>query len=251
MAEPNRLTPLTWTGAARDLGVAAGEVVSLVGGGGKSSLLFALGDLHGSGTVLTTTTRMGTDQAGETHLLVRPEPADLARALEGPEPVLVWDRVDGPKAIGVDPSIPASWLAHADRVIVEADGARGYPAKAPAPHEPVIANDTSTVVAVMGADALVRVIEDQCHRPLRVAALVGCSPYERLTPERAARLLLDSDGSRRGVNRDVRFTVAITKVSEDNRALVDRVVAELDRADPGVAIVLVADHHTRPDPSDR
>ncbi len=245
------MTPLTLTGAARDLGVSPGEVVSLVGGGGKSSLLFALGDLHGSGTVLTTTTRMGTDQAGETHLLVRPETADLARALEGPEPVLVWDRVDGPKAIGVDPSIPASWLAHADRVIVEADGARGYPAKAPAPHEPVIANDTRTVVAVMGADALDMVIEDQCHRPLRVAALVGCSPYERLTPERAARLLLDSDGSRRGVNRDVRFTVAITKVSEDNRALVDRVVAELDRADPGVAIVLVADHHTRPDPSDR
>ena len=226
------MTPLTLTGAARDLGVSPGEVVSLVGGGGKSSLLFALGDLHGSGTVLTTTTRMGTDQAGETHLLVRPETADLARALEGPEPVLVWDRVDGPKAIGVDPSIPASWRAHADRVIVEADGARGYPAKAPAPHAPGIANAPSTVVAVMGA-----------------AALVGCSPYERLTPERAARLLLDSDGSRRGVNRDVRFTVAITKVSEDNRALVDRVVAELDRADPGVAIVLVADHHTRPDPT--
>ena len=251
MAEPNRLTPLTWTGAARDLGVAAGEMVSLVGGGGKSSLLFALGDLHGSGTVLTATTRMGADQTGEAHLLVRPETADLARALEGPEPVLVWDRLDGPKAIGVDPSVPASWLAHADRVIVEADGARGHPAKAPAPHEPVIADDTSTVVAVMGADALDRVIEDQCHRPLRVAALVGCSPYERLTPERAARLLLDSNGSRRSVNRGVRFTVAITKVSEDNRALVDRVVAELDRADPSVGIVLVADHHTRPDPSER
>ena len=115
----------------------------------------------------------------------------------------------------------------------------------------MIANDTSTVVAVMGADALDRVIEDQCHRPLRVAALVGCSPYERLTPERAARLLLDSDGSRRGVGRGVRFTVAITKVSENNRALVDRVVAELDRADPGVGIVLVADHPTRPDPYQR
>jgi hypothetical protein len=53
------------------------------------------------------------------------------------------------------------------------------------------------------------------------------------------------------VGRGVRFTVAITKVSEDNRALVDRVVAELDRADPGVGIVLVADHPTRPDPYDR
>ena len=82
MAEPNRLTPLTWTGAARDLGVAAGEVVSLVGGGGKSSLLFALGDLHGSGTVLTATTRMGADQTGEAHLLVRPKTADLVRALK-------------------------------------------------------------------------------------------------------------------------------------------------------------------------
>lgn len=251
MAESDPLTPLTVIGAARKLEIARGEVVALVGGGGKSTLLFALADLHGPGTVLTTTTRMGTDEVGEANLLIQPETAELARALKGPEPVLVWDRVNGPKAIGVDPSVPASWLAYADRVVVEADGAQGRPAKAPAPHEPVIPDGTNCVVAVMGADALDRVIEDQCHRPLRVAALVGCSPYERLTPERAARLLLDSNGARRGVNSGVRFTVAITKVSEENRAAVEQVVADLNRVDPCAGIILVADHRGQTIPRDR
>ena len=227
MVEPARLTPLTLLDAARELGVGRGELVALVGVCGKSTLLFALGDLYGPGTVLTTTTRMGSDQVGNTKLLCNPQPGDLERALEEPDPVLVWKKVDGSKAIGVAPEAPARWLSIADRVIVEADGARGNPAKAPAPHEPVIPDGATAVVAVMGADALDRVIEDQCHRPLRVAALVGCSPYERLPPARAARLLLAPDGSRRGVNRGVRFTVAITKVSKDNRTLVDRVVAKL------------------------
>ena len=247
MVKPVRLTPLTLLDAARELGSGRGELVALVGGGGKSTLLFALGDLHGTGTVLTTTTRMGPNQVGNTKLLCNPHPADLERALEEPDPVLVWKKVDGPKAIGVAPEAPAQWLSIADRVIVEADGARGNPAKAPAPHEPVIPDGATTVVAVMGADALDRVIEDQCHRPLRVAALVGCSPYQRLTPERAARLLLDPDGSRRHVAPGVRFSGVLTKVSETRQEVASQVAAELVRADPEINVLLVADIYEQQD----
>ena len=101
--------------------------------------------------------------------------------------------------------------------------------------------------AVMGADALDRVIEDQCHRPLRVAALVGCSPYQRLTPERAAHLLLDPDGSRRHVAPGVRFSVVLTKVSETRREVASQVVAELVRSDPDINVVVVADIYQQQD----
>ncbi|MCH2432487.1 MAG: putative selenium-dependent hydroxylase accessory protein YqeC [Acidimicrobiales bacterium] len=241
MAGLQHLTPLSPPEAALALDVHVGEVVALVGGGGKTSLMFALGCHHGAGTVLTTTTRMDSRWTGDATVLLRPTPDQLAEALGKADPVLVWDRIDGDKAVGVGPSVPATWSPHADRVIVEADGSRGMPAKAPGPHEPVLPDDATTVVAVMGADSLDRVIEDRCHRPLRVAAVVGCSPYERLNPERAASLLLHPDGSRRGVGESQRFTVAITKVGLTNRTLVDHLVSELRDRSPTTGIVLIAD----------
>ena len=227
MAESNSVIPFGLGDAIRNLGIAKGELVALVGGGGKSTLLFAFGNFYGSGTILTTTTKMGANQVGRARLLVNPSLNELTSAVAEPDPVLIWDRVNESKAVGVDPSIPVQWLNIADRVIVEADGSRGYPAKAPAPYEPVIPNFTKTVIAVIGADAIDRVIEDQCHRPLRVGGLLGCSPYERLTTERTAQLLLHPDGLRKGVTSDIRFKIAITKVSESNLSLASEVVQQL------------------------
>ena len=228
--------------AVLNLEIKEGEIVALVGGGGKSTLLSAFGEVYGQGTVLTTTTKMGTDQLGGANLLISPSEEKLAAEINKSFPVLIWDRVDGEKAFGVDYLIPKSWLPQATRVIVEADGARRRPAKAPAPYEPVLPEGVTTVVAVIGADAINRVIEDQCHRPLRVAAVVGCSPYERLTPERAAVLLLDSHGSKKGVESNVRFVIVVTKVSSKNQKLVDSLVDEILRLDLEAEISLVLDH---------
>jgi len=243
MVRKKQIEPLEVHQAVRNLEIKEGEIVALVGGGGKSTLLSALGELHGKGTVLTTTTKMGSDQVGGANLLIRPSQKEISISLDKTSPLLIWDRVDGEKAFGVDPSLPESWLSEATRVIVEADGARRHPAKAPAPYEPVLPLGVTTVIAVIGADAIDRVIEDQCHRPLRVAAVVNCSPYERLTPKRAAVLLLDSNGSKKGLTPEVRFVIAITKVSPENRDLVERLVEELQSFDSEVEISLVASHN--------
>lgn len=86
------------------------------------------------------------------------------------------------------------------------------PFKAPAPHEPVIPSRTTLAISVIGSDALGRVIADQCQRPMRVAALAGCSPYERLEPERAARVLRHERGGAKGVPPNARHVVMVTKV---------------------------------------
>ena len=243
MVRKKRIEPLEVHKAVENLGIKEGEIVALVGGGGKSTLLKALGEIHGKGTILTTTTKMGSDQTGEATLLVSPSEKELVRALGGTPPVLIWDRVEGEKAFGVDPSLPKSWLPEATRIIVEADGARRHPAKAPAPYEPVLPLGATTVIAVIGADAIDRVIEDQCHRPLRVAAVVNCSPYERLTPQRAAALLLDPNGSKKGLENGMRYVIAITKVSTKNQNIVERLVEELQSFDPEVEISLVLSHN--------
>ena len=255
--------PITYDEVAAALGLGPHELIAIVGGGGKTSLLFALGrSLHGS-VVLTTTTKMNAHRTEGLAVLRSPSDAELAdwaglaeRSAMGPaaadrDTVLAWSHDQGQKAIGVDPTICDHWFNLVDHVAVEADGARGRPAKAPGDHEPVIPLRATMVVAVIGADALDRVIEDQCHRPLRVAAVVGCRSYERLTPGRAAALLTSERGLRRGVPPSARFGVVITKVDDDNRPLVAALTASLAAPHPGRPDVVVAVASWGPDTTAR
>ena len=77
----------------------------------------------------------------------------------------------------------------ADFVLVEADGSRGLPLKAHAPHEPVIPANARRVILVLGADGFGRPIREVCHRPALYAALAGASEADAVTPALSARVL--------------------------------------------------------------
>ncbi len=211
---------------AEALGLRRRSLVSLVGGGGKTTLLFALGRSLPARTLLTTTTRMGCDRTGGFPCLIGPSDDDLAAVLDHDDAVLAWRTTDERKALGFAPDDVDRWFAAgvADHIVVEADGARRRPFTAPAPWEPPIPALSTHVVACIGADALGYVIADRVHRPLRVAAAAGCSPYQRLTPERAAAALTSEVGMLKNVPQSARFTVAVAGADPDDpqvKALVD------------------------------
>ena len=223
-----RVTSLA--GAAEALGLGRRSLVALVGGGGKTTLLFALGRNLPARTLLTTTTRMGCDRTGGFPCLIGPTDDELASALDHDDAVLAWRTTDERKALGFAPTEVDRWFANgaADHIVVEADGARRRPFTAPAPWEPPIPSASTHVVACIGADALGYVIADRVHRPLRVAAAAGCSPYERLTPARAAAALTSPVGMTKNVPESARFTVAVAGADPDDPQVQD-LVAELDR----------------------
>jgi len=238
VAEPFALTELV---ERLDLGPK--EHVALVGGGGKSTLLHALGRQLPGRVVLTTTTKMGSDQDGGFPVVLATK-FDPAQSTPGT--FVVWERIAGQKALGVSPIQCDQWMSASnavDYVVIEADGARRRPFKAPAPFEPVVPATTTLVISVIGADALNRVIADQCHRPLRVAALAACQPYQRLTPSRAAAALLHPNSARRAVPADARLAIAITKVTEYNQPIVDELVGQALALDPQLEILSILDTH--------
>jgi probable selenium-dependent hydroxylase accessory protein YqeC len=212
------------------------ELISLVGGGGKTSALFALGRQLPGTVVLTTTTKMHRANTDGNTVLFDPSDRDLAEWLIRNQKVLVWGSDDHHKARGVDPAACDRWFDMADHVVVEADGARQRPFTAPGPFEPVVPSRTTLLVACVGADAIGRVIADRCHRPLRVAALAGCSPYQRLTPERLATVLLSDRGLRKGLPTGARFVIAVGTVDDGSQALVDDLAAAIGPQTPVVAI---------------
>lgn len=228
--------PLGQLATALDLGPR--EHIALVGGGGKTTTMYALAEQLPGTKVVTTTTKMGHDQHRGLPVLLAPSDAELTGALSatsgrsaGPA-VVAWLAIAGTKAVGVDPSTCDRWFTvveGVDHVLIEADGARRRPFKTPGALEPVVPATTTMVIVIAGADALGRVIGDQCHRPLRVAALAGCRPYERLTPERAAVVLLHERGFVASVPPGARMAIVITKVDHTTAPAVTELVAALER----------------------
>lgn len=232
-------SPVALENLAATLRLGDHELVSLVGGGGKTTALFALGRQLSGRVVLTTTTKMGVDRTDGFPLLTDPTDAELVAATDEQRAVLVWRAIAGHKAVGVDRASCNRWFGMQDHVIVEADGARRRPLTAPSPFEPVVPSSTTMLVACVGAGALGRVIADQCHRPLRVAAAAGCSPSQRLTPERLARVLLSDRGLRKDQPPGARFAVLVSKVTGSDQPFLQ----ELERHIAGRASVVAVVSH--------
>jgi molybdenum cofactor cytidylyltransferase len=186
-----------------ELAIKPPACVALVGAGGKTTLMRAL---YGEGA-----RRGWSVRAGTTTKVAREQVADIAD--------FVHHGGTDDKLIGVARDDEA--LNGADLVVVEADGARSRVVKAPAAHEPVIPERATHVVAVIGADSLDRVIEDVAHRPMLVAAVCGCRPYDRLTVQRAATLMASERGGRKSIPQGAAFAVAITRVGPTQRALAE------------------------------
>lgn len=213
-----------------------GHVVSLVGGGGKTTLMHHLArasQARGLRTAVTTTTKIGLPRHA-----CRTMAACRARWAAG-EYAVCGERMDDRRLVAPAPGFLAQLLAYADMLIVEADGARRLPCKAPAAHEPVILPETDTVIAVMGLDALGRPVGESCLRAQIVQELLGCGPAHRLTGGDMVKLLLSERGSRKGVaQRD--FFVVLNKCDDARRLDEGKRILELLGAQGHTRAVLTA-----------
>lgn len=154
-------------------------VAAIIGGGGKTTLMYRLAEeLRQRGSVIvTTSTRIWPPG----HLPFAREAGPVAGVL-----CLGTPTADGKLAAPAQSF--AELAALADFVLVEADGSAGLPLKAHAPHEPVIPENASRVIAVVGAAGLERPVDRVVHRPEIFRALSGAG--ELATAEAVARVLL-------------------------------------------------------------
>lgn len=172
-------------GLAELLGAGRG-VTSVIGSGGKTSLLAALArELPGT-VVLTTTTHI-LPFAG-VPLVTSADADDVRAALAGSRVVCVGSQAEKNGKLAA-PELDMDVLAAlADHVLVEADGSRRLPLKAHAPWEPVIPACSERTVLVLGASGLDHPVREVVHRPERFCELAGCAPDDPATPELVARV---------------------------------------------------------------
>lgn len=189
------------------------HVVSLVGGGGKSTLLEYLAEnaaAHGMRAVIMTTTRM----ACPAHVCKTMEDC-RTRWAQG-EYAACGERTENGKFRAPDDTLLGELLEEADMILVEADGAHMRACKAPAEYEPVILPQSDIVIGVMGVEVLGGGIGQVCHRPQHVCALLGCEGDHCLTASDMAEILLSEKGTRKNVGaRD--FYVVLNKCDDEAR----------------------------------
>jgi probable selenium-dependent hydroxylase accessory protein YqeC len=196
------------TSLARALGLDASRVISLCGAGGKTSLMAALTrELASDGerVLATTTTKMATSELDGPWRACRADDCDdlLARTNDLAAPLLAYrtlarerSRLRGFSVAVID-ELAAS--GRFTRIIVEADGSRRRPLKAPNAREPVLPSATDAVVMVAGVGGLGWPLDDNAvFRPDRWCALTQLRMGETVTPESLARVVVHPDGLARG-----------------------------------------------------
>jgi len=209
------------------LDIKLGEVISLVGGGGKTTLMFALArELASSGScvVTTTTTKIFEPLPSQTpFLLLGTDEEKMIRSLvqnmdKYKHITLARKKLPSGKLEGISPDLVCR-LARINRVsyiIVEADGAARRPLKAPDPAEPVIPSNTSLLIPMVGVDAVgCRLTEENVFRPQIVSQLIGLPLGEVISAESIAFLITHHQGIIKGSPDRARIVPFINKVDLD------------------------------------
>jgi len=163
-----------------------GGVISLVGAGGKTSLMFKLAhelSKNGDSVLTTTTTKIFEPEPDQSSCVIMSDSVtrliDQAEEMIDKHPHITMASArmaDTGKLVGIPPgAVDSLWESSLFRwIVVEADGAAGRPLKAPADHEPVIPDCTSCLVGLTGLSGIGRPLTDQwVFRPERFAELAG------------------------------------------------------------------------------
>ncbi len=179
-------------------------VISIVGAGGKTSLMYCLGEMYREKNmnVLMTTT---------THIY---KPKRYSYASDKEQLEKIWSRgeiavmgkpCEDNKLTRLDDM--EEYISMSDIAIVEADGAKGMPCKVPYDHEPVILEQSDMVIGVVGIDALDRPIKEACYGSKNAAELLDTDEDHILTEEDIANILSSEKGTMKNTGNKKYYAV--------------------------------------------
>lgn len=198
------------------------EVLSLIGGGGKTTVIrrmqkewMARKIFHG----VSTTTHM--QYAKNESFLGTPSLESFLRIYETCGTVWMGDPISEEKMKGLPEAFLQKVIQTGAWLLLEADGAKCLPVKAPEEHEPVILPETTRVIQVYGLDGLDRSIGECCFRSHRVAEILEKKEKDLLTEADLALLAASTQGGRKMVG-DRLYHVILNKA--DTPQMVNRAV---------------------------
>ncbi len=168
-----------------------------------------------SPVIVTATSHLGAWQISlaDRHIL-----AESAREIEKFEEGvnLITGALDGDRTQPIDSST-LSWLREASRnssipLLIEADGSRGLPLKAPAEHEPPIPEFVDTVIVTAGLRGLGKPITEKVvFRPEIFREIGGAAEQDTVTSAMLTRVLTHPEGGLKNIPSHARRIVLLNQ----------------------------------------
>ncbi len=226
-----------------------GGVVSMVGAGGKTSLMFRLAkelSERGDSVLTTTTTRMLMPKPEQSSHVILSDSLDII--IEQSQTLLKKNphvtaalelKYPRKKIVGFNPKIiDEIFKTKLFRwILVEADGAAMKSLKVPAFHEPVIPSSSKWVVGIMGLDVIDKPLNRRwVFRPELFSELTGIGMDEKVTVESLALSALHQNGILKGSPKSARKIVFLNKADKPGSTENGRKIVELIKQDQDTEI---------------
>jgi molybdenum cofactor cytidylyltransferase len=224
LAQALRLIPLDAARPAR---------LALVGAGGKTTALFQLGsELQAAQAgvaapvqtvFLSATTHLGLSQLDQAERVLRVAQASQVETLDGSSlsglVLFVGAQSEAGRASGLDTASIQAVHALADQVgcplLVEADGSRRMPLKAPAGHEPPVPPWVDTVVVCAGLSGLGRPLASpNVHRAEIFASLAGLAPGDEVTRQALVKVMTSPQGGLKNIPPGARRVTLLNQADD-------------------------------------
>jgi molybdenum cofactor cytidylyltransferase len=187
--------------------------VAFVGAGGKTTAMFQCARQLASSVLVTATTHLAVDQLGlaDRHYFVDDRLLDRLESDLHPGLTLLTGPLagDSNRALGVSADLLECIRALAEAccipLLVEADGSRQLPLKAPADHEPPIPAFVDLVLVVAGLRGLGKPLTPEwVHRPEAFGAISGLQQGDVITPAALAQVMTHPDGGLKNIPSQAR-----------------------------------------------
>ena len=180
--------------------------IAFVGAGGKTTSLFQLARQFDGPVVITTTTHFGTWEIplADRHIITRDSgPVEaIEHNLHGV--ILITGEIKEDRTKSIEDNL-LLWLRefcgyYSLPLLIEADGSKQKPLKAPEVHEPPIPDFIDLVVQIAGLSGLGKLLDDESvHRAKIFSRLSGLKIGEPITADQITRVLSHPNGGLKNI----------------------------------------------------
>lgn len=202
------------------------EMICFVGAGGKSSSMFILAnelkDL-GKSVLITTTTSIFEPKENEyDELIIENKYEDIVnnKILKGTITILGKELKENGKLKGLNKEVINKIYDDKiyDFILVEGDGSRRKPIKAPAHHEPVIPERCNRILGVIGLDSVGKFIDESyVHRPEIFCELTGYEMKDEIDELAISNLIKHKNGLFKNTPNTCEKYLLLNKADDDIR----------------------------------
>ena len=211
------------------------ESIAFVGAGGKTTAMFILAKELNSPVIVSASTHLMQSQINlaDNHITVKDkrEVKEKLRMIKDEVVLITSDhytdqRVSGLESNTMDELFEKTRLKKIP-MLIEADGSRRKPIKAPETHEPPIPKQIDIVIVSVGLTALGKIIDEKSvHRVDKFMQIVEKDKGELIDNKDVVRLLTNKDGGLKNIPKQSKRVVLLNQA--DNEYLTNQAKAIAD-----------------------